>query len=100
MPTYVYGPLLGANEVRTCQVCAANFEMAQRMSDEPLSKCPQCGGAVQRIILAPNVGGRGLMGNRPSDNRLAQAGFTQYKRHGKGYYEKSFGQGPATLHGD
>jgi len=100
MPTYVYGPSGEDSQRRSCDVCAVNFEMTQRMADESLTACPKCGGAVERIILPPMLNGVGWMGKKPSANRMAQGGFTQYKKHGKGYYEKQFGQGPPTLHGD
>ena len=98
MPIYVYGPPSGGPE-RQCETCAKTFEIQQRMSDEPLSACPSCGGAIERIILPPNLNGVGFMGRKPSNERMAQAGFTQYKRSGKGYYEKQFGKGPDALHG-
>ena len=99
MPTYVYHRLISGKGVQTCEVCADNFEIAQKMSDEALTKCPKCGEAVERIIMAPNVNGAGAV-KKPTDSRMSKAGFTQYKRKGKGYYEKSFGQGPSALHGD
>ncbi|MFZ5925345.1 MAG: FmdB family zinc ribbon protein, partial [Bacillota bacterium] len=39
MPTYEY----------SCERCG-RFEEFQRMSDEPLSRCPKCGGPVRRLI--------------------------------------------------
>jgi putative FmdB family regulatory protein len=99
MPTYVYGPVLKGKDTRNCDACAGSFEIIQKMSDEALTKCPQCGGEIQRIITAPNLNGVGLMGRKPSADRMSKAGFTQYKRNGKGYYEKQFGQGPSALHG-
>ncbi|MGE5592290.1 MAG: FmdB family zinc ribbon protein [Betaproteobacteria bacterium] len=39
MPTYEY----------YCEKCG-RFEELQRMSDEPLSRCPTCGGPVRRLI--------------------------------------------------
>ena len=97
MPTYVYGPKPGRTQSGICPVCSAQFETVQRMSDEALTKCPQCGGEVVRLITAPNLGGVGMV-RKPSESTLSQAGFTQYKRQGKGYYEKSFGAGPDALH--
>jgi putative FmdB family regulatory protein len=44
MPTYEY----------MCKNCG-KFEEIQRMSDEPLSQCPKCGGHVRRLI-SKNVG--------------------------------------------
>lgn len=42
MPTYVY----------VCENCGYEFEYFQKMSDEPLQKCPKCQGKVQRMIGA------------------------------------------------
>ena len=99
MPTYVYQPANTEAHKQACDACAAGFEIVQKMSDDSLTKCPQCGAPVERVITAPNLNGAGKY-KTPSDGRMANAGFTQYKRKGKGYYEKSFGQGPSALHGD
>jgi len=40
MPTYQY----------ECKKCGYSFEKFQKMTDKPLSKCPECKGAVSRII--------------------------------------------------
>ena len=40
MPTYDY----------ECKSCGRRFAVQQAMSDKPLGKCPECGGAVERII--------------------------------------------------
>ena len=42
MPTYEY----------ECQECGHRFEEFQSMTDEPLKTCPECGGAVQRLLGA------------------------------------------------
>jgi len=47
MPTYEY----------ECKSCARNFDVFQSMSDQPLEKCPECGGDVRRLIL----GGTGII---------------------------------------
>lgn len=47
MPTYQY----------RCTQCGHEFEEFQKMTDEPLSKCPECGGKPQRLIS----GGSGLL---------------------------------------
>ncbi len=44
MPTYLY----------ECEKCG-RFEEFQKITDEPLKKCPQCGGKVKRIIGAPGI---------------------------------------------
>jgi len=40
MPTYEY----------ECDSCGISFERLQRISDEPIRQCPECGGEVRRLI--------------------------------------------------
>jgi putative FmdB family regulatory protein len=40
MPIYQY----------ECDTCGIRFERLQRMSDEPLTECPECEGKVHRVI--------------------------------------------------
>ena len=47
MPTYDY----------RCTECDHRFEAIQKMSDDPLSTCPECQGKVKRLIGA----GSGLL---------------------------------------
>ncbi len=47
MPTYEY----------RCRECGRDFEVFQRMSDEPSAPCPACGRAARRLIS----GGAGLL---------------------------------------
>lgn len=46
MPTYDYA----------CDSCGHAFEAFQKMSDEPLRECPECGKAVRRVL----TGGLGI----------------------------------------
>lgn len=43
MPLYEY----------RCQSCGEVSEVLQRMDDAPLSECPRCGGALQKLVSAP-----------------------------------------------
>ncbi|NLN75249.1 MAG: zinc ribbon domain-containing protein [Armatimonadetes bacterium] len=45
MPTYVY----------KCKECEHQFEIIQKMTDEPVGECPQCHGLVARILFAPGI---------------------------------------------
>ena len=45
MPTYEY----------KCKTCGNRFEKFQNMSEEPIKKCPECNGPVQRLI-GPGAG--------------------------------------------
>ena len=40
MPTYEY----------VCQACSHRFETWQKMADEPLTTCPECGSHVRRVF--------------------------------------------------
>ncbi|WP_082990123.1 FmdB family zinc ribbon protein [Woeseia oceani] len=45
MPIYEYA----------CQKCAHEFDALQKMSDEPLLECPECGKpALKKLVSAPN----------------------------------------------
>ena len=89
MPIYEY-----VHESGKCEKGEDRFEIMQKMSDPPLEICPKCGGKVRRLIsdVAAQV-------SRLSSKDIARAGFTQYKRAGKGIYEKQFGQGPSVIGG-
>ncbi len=45
MPTYEY----------LCQTCSHRFETWQKMTDEPLSICPECGGHIRRVFYPAGV---------------------------------------------
>ena len=45
MPVYEY----------ECVPCRTIYEVQQRLSDPPLTTCPQCQGTVARLISAANV---------------------------------------------
>lgn len=97
MPTYVY------------QVINADgsdgevFEVFQKMTDPPLTKHPETGAKVQRVITAPNIAGNwsdAATKAKLSDKNLDRLGFTKYQRAGDGTYEKRAGSGPNTISAD
>lgn len=45
MPIYEY----------MCDACGHRSEVLQRVSDDPLRECGECGGEVRRLISAPAV---------------------------------------------
>jgi len=77
MPTYHY----------RCTKCAFEFEEFQKMTDEPLTSCPKCGGKPERLIS----GGAGLIfkgnGFYITDNRSAG-----YKKDAKNDASKGEGK--------
>jgi len=42
MPTYEY----------KCEKCGITFERFQNITEDPIKKCPECGGPVRRLIGA------------------------------------------------
>ena len=44
MPTYEY----------RCSKCKKDFEVVQKITDDPVKDCPKCGGSVERLINATN----------------------------------------------
>ena len=45
MPTYEYA----------CSTCHHRFEAWQKMSDEPLTICPECGAHVRRVLYPAGI---------------------------------------------
>ena len=84
MPTYVYRKKDGE---KGCDHCAEGFEVVQSMKDEPLTRCPVCGGAVTRVIAAPNIvkSTKSLL----SDKNLKRHGFERLVKEEKGKYRKT-----------
>ena len=45
MPTYEY----------LCQTCSHRFETWQKMTDEPLTICPECGNKIRRVLYPAGI---------------------------------------------
>ncbi len=45
MPTYEY----------LCETCSHRFEVWQKMSDEPLQVCPECGRHIRRVFYPAGI---------------------------------------------
>ena len=75
MPTYCY-----EHEGEPCKL-GKSFHLEQRLGDEPLSVCPECGGEVYKVIQPVNIG------VPQSDSDLRSKGFTKLVRRDKGVYE-------------
>ncbi|MEM0913834.1 MAG: FmdB family transcriptional regulator [Planctomycetota bacterium] len=94
MPIYVYEVVLADGEPG--QV----FEVAQKMSDAPLTEHPTTGQPVRRVIQPPHVAGdwsESGTKQKLSDKNLDALGMTKYVKAGDGYYEKRAGQGPDVI---
>jgi hypothetical protein len=94
MPMYVY------EIVKPDGSSGEQFEVFQKMADAPLTKHPETGEPVRRVISEPNAPrawtdtqGKAAV----SDRNLAAKGFTKYVKTGNGTYEKTAGNGPKKL---
>lgn len=96
MPTYVY-EIVDPDGEGTGEC----FEVVQPMSEDPLSKHPETGEPVRRVPQAPNIAGKwsDMKGKSQLSNKnLDRLGMTKYEKRGDGYYEKTAGKGPKTIH--
>ena len=72
------------------------FEVFQLMSDAPLTRHPESGKPVKRLLAVPNTLRKANPGNL-SNSALNRLGFTKYEKKGKGTYEKTAGGGPDVI---
>jgi len=49
MPIYEY----------RCKKCSKEFELVQKITDDPMSECPDCGGKVERLVSATSFSLKG-----------------------------------------
>ncbi len=75
-----------SDERKSCAHCRAGFEQLEKMAQEPLPACPQCGAPVTRRISAPSFARHASN----FDDRAKRSGFHKLKRLGKGEYEKQY----------
>ncbi|HET8943071.1 MAG TPA: zinc ribbon domain-containing protein, partial [Rudaea sp.] len=93
MPIYEY-----AATNNGCAHCEGHFDVLQKLHDDALTQCPECGAAIVRIISAPSIASG--QSHLLKESHVAKHGFTQYRRAGKGVYEKTTGKGPQFISGD
>lgn len=83
MPIYVYE---ARDAKKGCGRCRGGFEISQRLNDERLTVCPDCGAEIYRVIQAP-----GLAHSKTDLHyRAKRAGFHTLKKVCKGEYEKIY----------
>ena len=80
MPIYVYELCEG-----DCKVCGGCFELNRPVNREPLTHCPLCRTAVRKIIGNVNTP---RIAKPLSVSDAKAAGFSVWKKVGKGEYER------------
>ena len=83
MPLYVYE---AKEPKKGCARCAKGFEIMQSLKDDKLTKCPDCGAEIFRVIQAPGLG----HSKTDLHYRAKRAGFSCLKKVQKGEYEKMY----------
>lgn len=83
MPVYIYR----AKDIgRSCEYCREGFEIAQRITDKPMSNCPKCDALLAKVYtpfyLGPSKTG--------FDSKAKEKGFHKLKKVDKGKYEKLY----------
>lgn len=93
MPIYEYQ----SATAQTCDHCRNGFEQLQKLGEARLLVCPNCNAPVRRVLSAPSL-------TKPGPSlepaNLEQHGFTQYRKSGKGVYQKTAGTGPDVISDD
>ncbi len=99
MPLYTYE---NKHKDDHCTYCLGGFDVLQKLADPVLTNCTYCGAEVKKIITAVNLntGTTGSPHSTLSEKNIAKNGFTQYRKVGKGKYEKTTGKGPDTFSAD
>lgn len=77
MPTYLY----------ECENCG-RFEEFQKITDDPLQDCPECGGEVKKIIGSPGIIFKGS-GFYSTDNKSNNSAVSNGNSKDKGSNEKT-----------
>lgn len=94
MPFYEYV----CSSIEACAHCRAGFTVLQRLNDPQLQVCPSCAAPLRRVISPPHVVSG--QAHKLKTSSIEQAGFTQYRKIGKGVYEKTAGKGPGVISAD
>ena|SRR6478609_925732 len=89
MPTYVY----------RCSACGHEFEQFQKMADDPLTICPECGGEIHRVIHPVGVVFKGS-GWYITDSRKKDADSKAAKSNGAAKGKDKDSKEPATSGAD
>jgi len=85
LPTYEYA----------CTACGHQLEAVQRFSDDPLTDCPECGGALRKVYGAVGIVLKGS-GFYKTDSRTAGAGSSRSKEKEKDKDTSGSGESAAS----
>ena len=98
-------PLYGYQVIQEDGSEGETFEYMQPISAPPLTRHPETGEPVRRLISRANISGpnsdAAVKSTLKDNKKLEAMGFTKYERRGKGVMERTAGtQGPKIIGGD
>ena len=75
MPIYEYEL---TNSSNGCQRCQQRFEIIQGIEDDPLSRCPECGAKIKKVISWC----RAAVIETPQENQMVEKKIGEYEKAG------------------
>ena len=85
MPTYEYA----------CTACGHRLDAVQSFTDDPLTECPECGGALRKVYGAVGIVLKGS-GFYKTDSRAASGGNGSAKKSTDGHGSDSSGDASSS----
>src|SRR5262245_21062866 len=81
MPTYEY----------RCRDCGHSFDIVQKMSDDPLTHCPECGGELRKVFAPPAISFKGSGFYATDHGKKAKPASGEQKKDGDASTSKDGG---------
>ncbi len=99
MPLYTYE---NKHQDSHCTYCLGGFVVMQKLADPVFTHCTYCGCEIKKVITASHLKTKvtGSSNSTLSEKNITKNDFTQYRKVGKGQYEKTVGKGPDTIQAD
>ncbi len=85
MPFYTYRP---KDPEKSCEYCKNDFEIVQRIREDALQICPDCGNEVVRLIFGAAQCKGETTQKLLSDDNLKKHGFKKLVNRGGGKFDE------------
>ncbi len=89
MPTYEY----------LCRTCSHRFETWQKMTDDPLTTCPECNGTIRRVLFPAGVVFKGS-GFYKTDHKASNSAISENGNANKSEKAETTGESPTKTAGE
>jgi putative FmdB family regulatory protein len=90
MPTYEY----------RCRDCGHTFDIVQKMSDDPLTHCPECGGELRKVFTPPAISFKGSGFYATDHGKKSKQASAETKKDGEAKTPKDGGTSKKESSGD